>query len=427
MRISNVYKLKYGLLIYLMVLFSSLVLFQFGGRTWFLYLQILFCIIMVVSTKKVRILPYQMINSIFLWMIVSAISGYVGNTVESYKKAAVIMALFMVPMYFSVSYLHGLIKKNANYLTLIVKALKCMCLLQLFWIPFQYIAYNFAGLDINKILFSDMLHFTEKTSFIRSWVYYPSGFTHHSAVLASLFVLAFFLFENLPIRILILIDSIICGNSTAFVGVVIALAMTIGFKVFDRQRNRRMKIKLQTILFCGIALIVGFYLFNRFSIKNVLVERILYLWGRLFGNQIDDSTSAHLQYFNDYFTVVKNGSLMQTLLGCGEGCSGYYISTMYNRYTSLGNWSIECDIVNIALCRGIIGFIIYYVFLVYIAIKGFKLDKRYFIVMISIIIQGFGYNVQWDYVFFVEIILFFTIKLGINFFEIDKEVVYKKW
>lgn len=408
-----------------MVLFSSLVLFQLGGRTWFLYLQILFCIIMVVSTKKVRILPYQMVNLIFLWMIVSAISGYMGNSVESYKKSAVVMALFMVPMYFTVSYLHGLIKNNANYLVLIVKALKFMCLLQLLWIPFQYVAYNFAGIDINQILFSDILHFTEKTSFIRSWVYYPSGFSHHSAVLAPLFVLAFFLFDNLTVRILILIDSIICGNSTAIVGVVISIAIMIGFKVFDKKRNRLMKINPQTIILCGITLIIGFYLFNRLSIKDTLVERILYLWGRLFGNQVDDSTSAHLQYFSDYFTVVKNGSLIQTLLGCGEGCSGYYISTIYNRYTGLGNWSIECDIVNIALCRGIIGFVIYYVFLFYIAFKGLKLDKRYFIVMISVIIQGFGYNVQWDYVFFFELIFLITIKLGINLFEVDKGVCKK--
>ena len=39
---------------------------------------------------------------------------------------------------------------------------------------------------------------------------------------------------------------------------------------------------------------------------------------------------------------------------------------MYGRYDELGNWAVECDIINILLSRGIVGFVSYYFFLFYI-------------------------------------------------------------
>ncbi len=424
MQNSNVFKLKYGILIYIMVFFSSLVVFQYNGRSWFLYLQIIFCMVMALSTKKVILLPYPLINFIFLELILSAFSGLVSNMAESYKKAAVVMALFMVPMYFMVSYCYILIKKNPKVLTVIVKAFKAMCLLQLIWIPLQYIMYHIVGIDINNLIFVETLHIIEKATFIRSWVYFPSGITYHSAVLAPLFVIALFLFKNLPVRLLIIVDSVICGNSTSTVGVFFTVILMFVFGLIDRHKNKPKRIKFKTIIMGILLFIVFIYLF--YQLKDIIGDRIQYLWQRLFGEETDESTLAHFQYFSDYFSILKNSSLFQILFGCGEGCSGYYISLFYNRYTGLGNWSIECDIINILVNRGIIGFLLYYGFLFYIMFKGWKKDRRYFIVMSAILIEGFGYNVQWDYTLFIELIFYFTLKLDMNFFEADT-VLTSNW
>lgn len=424
MQNSNVFKLKYGILIYIMVFFSSLVVFQYNGRSWFLYLQIIFCMVMALSTKKVILLPYPLINFIFLELILSAFSGLVSNMAESYKKAAVVMALFMVPMYFMVSYCYILIKKNPKVLTIIVKAFKAMCLLQLIWIPLQYIMYHIVGIDINNLIFVETLHIIEKATFIRSWVYFPSGITYHSAVLAPLFVIALFLFKNLPVRLLIIVDSVICGNSTSTVGVFFTVILMFVFGLIDRHKNKPKRIKFKTIIMGILLFIVFIYLF--YQLKDIIGDRIQYLWQRLFGEETDESTLAHFQYFSDYFSILKNSSLFQILFGCGEGCSGYYISLFYNRYTGLGNWSIECDIINILVNRGIIGFLLYYGFLFYIMFKGWKKDRRYFIVMSAILIEGFGYNVQWDYTLFIELIFYYTLKLDMNFFEADT-VLTSNW
>ena len=412
---------KYGWILFLMTFFSSLVVFQLSGRTWFLFLQILFCIIMLMSTKKFSFLPFSLINIIFLAMIISALSGLIGNQIFSYKKAAVVMAIYMIPMYFTATYCYSLMIKRNDILQIIVLAFKAMSFVQITWIPIQYVFYHLLGIDLNKLIFVNLFHFLENASFVRDWVWYPSGLTWHSAVLAPLFVISFFLFKNLPLKLLIIIDAVICGNSTAFIGVIICLSLYLAFLLLERLNQG--KFRINPILMMGsiIVFLIVILLLYKLGLLKVLAERILYLWMRLFGNQSDASTSAHMQYYFDYITVLKKSNIFQILFGYGEGCSGYTISQIYNRYTGLGNWAVECDFVNIALNRGIVGFILYYIFLLNLSFKGLKKDKRYFIVMIAILIQGFGYNVQWDYILFIELIFFFCIKLDQNFFECLKK------
>ena len=86
----------------------------------------------------------------------------------------------------------------------------------------------------------------------------------------------------------------------------------------------------------------------------------------------------------------------------------------------------ECDYINILVSRGIVGFISYYSLLVYIMLKGLKIDVRYFIFIFVILFQGFGYNIQFDYLLLVEIIMFISIRENINFFEIVDKINLKE-
>lgn len=61
--------------------------------------------------------------------------------------------------------------------------------------------------------------------------------------------------------------------------------------------------------------------------------------------------------------------------------------------------------------------VLYYTFLSKILIRGYKIDKKYTIVTLAIIIQGFGYNVQWDYIFLIELVFYICIKNKISFFN----------
>ena len=94
-----------------------------------------------------------------------------------------------------------------------------------------------------------------------------------------------------------------------------------------------------------------------------------------------------------------------------------WASLIYGRYAELGNWSIECDIVNILVNRGIIGFVLFYSFLISIIIKGWKFNKYYSIVVLAIVVQGLGYNVQWEYIILIELLFYLCIKYKIDFFD----------
>ena len=54
-------------------------------------------------------------------------------------------------------------------------------------------------------------------------------------------------------------------------------------------------------------------------------------------------------------------------------------------------------------------------------LKGIKIDIRYFIFIFVILFQGFDYNIQFDYLLLIEIIMFISIREDINFFDtVDK-------
>ena len=136
------------------------------------------------------------------------------------------------------------------------------------------------------------------------------------------------------------------------------------------------KGKLIQIFILAILIII---VFCTPAIMDKLAEVVIRLGTRLFGAEKDASTAAHLGYYSDYIKILKNSSLSQIIFAYGYGCSGYTITELYGRYADGGTWAIECDYVNILVSRGIIGFISYYSFLLYIMLKGIKIDIRYFI------------------------------------------------
>ena len=406
---------KLNWLVCLMMVMSSMVVLQVSGRTAFLLLQILFCGVMLLNRKSVSFFTYPIVNLIFIELVICAFSACIGDMRYSYKKAAVVMTIYALILYFVATYLHSMIKRDTKTLPAFIKGIRIMCLIQLCWIPLQFVLYKGIGLDINKTIFVEKLHLLENASFIRSWVYYPSGLTWHSAVLAPTMVLAFLLFKNPYIRALVLVDALICGNSTTLIGVVLCAGLC--FLFWLPSSTRGLMLKRATLAAFALIVVVGGFLLIRLNLLSTLLNSISYLYQRLFGNTGDASTEAHLGYYLDYFKIIKNCTPMQFLFGFGEGCSGYPITIMYDRYPELGNWSVESDIVNLALSRGIVGFVLYYYFLFYIAFKGFRRDPRYTAFMLPVLVQGFGYNVQWDYVFLIELVMYITLKTNMNFFE----------
>ena len=402
-------------ILYLMVFFSTFVLFKLGNITWFTLLQLLLCVYKVLEKRKIPLTSIWEINLIYAELIPATLVGAIFNPILSYKKSAIFMGGMSFLTYLTCLYINEQIKKNACTVQLIRAAFKAMALVQIIWVPTQYIVHHISGLDINNLIFVNLFHFTEDASFVRAWEWFPVGCCHHPAVIAPMFVIAYCLFDSPSIKLLIVIDSIICGSSTAFVGVLVT-AVCIFLNKACMQKKRL--VRKDHLIISGIVIVIlMLFLLSQKNMWTAISERVFYLYARVSGASKDGSTSAHFQYYLDYLEIVKKSNVFQILFGCGEGCSGMWASQIYGRYSELGNWAIECDIVNILVNRGIVGFALFYLFMFKMGIKGWRINKCYSIITIAIFIQGFGYNVQWEYIVLMEIVFYYCICNRIDFFK----------
>lgn len=412
--------MKNKTLVIAMIASGSFFVVQICGYTAFLWLQILFVAVSVFQNRKFDFFPKTktIINFIFISLFLSAVSAQFTNMPYSYKKTAIVLPIMAIPMYFSAMYIRSLIKSQIKWIGVIKNGIRIAVAVQIIWVPLQLIFHKFLNIDINNLIFVDTLHCVDNATFVRSWKWYPSGLSWHSAALAPLFVIGYILWDNMYIRLAIIAESMLVGNTTTLIGVLLAVILMMMYNFFEN--GCRITISTNKMVIAGLFSLIVLVMLIKFDLFSIAIESIENIYVRLFGENKDSSTAAHMGYYKDYFVIIKDNSLIQTLFGYGYGCSGYPITAMYDMYANLGNWAVESDVVDILLSRGIVGAIIYYGFIFYIMLKGMKIDKRYFIMMLIIFIQGFGYNIQFDYVFMLEMIMYFTIKQNINFFDTKK-------
>lgn len=405
------------ILIILMLFFSSAIVFEFHKLSFFTILQCVFCLFCFVKYGKVYI--YK--NEILVFLLCVIISGFLpllSDNPVSYKKCTFNYMVMWIPLYFTITYLKKWIGGNQKKFYFFVSVIKKVFLIQLLWFPLQYIFYHILHIDLNDILFNQLLGFRENVSFIRSGIYYPSGLTWHSAVIAPLFVMSLALFDEIWVVLLVLFDVAICGNTTSVIGVTVYLSIILVNK-FGPRINAKKTIKW---LICIIAIIIPLGLWFR------LLDKV----GDLFGNIInrikymeDTSTIVHFRYYTSIPKVYSISTPLEIIFGYGNACSGLPHSIIYNQYSNAKSWVVECDVVNKLLSNGIVGFVIYYYFLFKILIKGKRINIKYCAVMAAIIIEGFFYNVQFDYVFLLESIMLFSIQWKIDFFVPDAFAISK--
>lgn len=398
----------------LMFLFLSWGNFQIFGLYFYIIFQVLYCIGNFASNKnRIYFSNSILINCIFMFHIISFISGMSTDLPDSFKKYSLVMVIVLIPSYFAYTYLFHECKEDNNYLKDIVYVLKIGFIIQIMYLPIQLLFYKCLNIDLNDIFFNKILHLMNNPAFFRQGTFFPSALVWHSAVLAPMFVLAILLFDNIWIRCIILLDAFICGNSTALVGVLLTIAFLIVHFVGQSNAKIRKKLLLSImILMCGGLLFISIP-----KGYSIIYSKVSYLLDRVLNASSDTSSAAHMSYYTLYPQIVRNNGWITSIFGTGYASSGFSITTINGQYAGLQHWVVESDFIDILVSRGVIGFIFYYVFLVYIGFKGKKIDYRYIVAIAVIMIQGITYNVQFEYLFFIELLMFGSIKLKINFFE----------
>lgn len=411
---------RYENSIFIIVFFSTFMLVQFGIFDFFLCLQIVFFLVHIVITRRLRITRDRTIISLYCIWILSTLLCLVSDIPLSYKKNSIIAIVFLVPTFFTISFYERYIKSE-RFVAYIKKALTLTCVLQVLLCFVQFFLYRVAHIDLNQLVFSDIFHMVENPSQYKLGVFHPSGMCWHSAFMAPVVIIAFIVCDSYLIKILAIIDAVICNNATAMIGICVCLGLTGMFSIIDLLKRESKIVRKRTFIVASLIVVAIIPILFCTDIVPVVCDKIVDIYGRATGAVYDGgSANAHIRYFTAYPNVVKNGSIIQFLFGYGTGNSGYTMSKLYGQYAELKSWVVETDVMDQIYSNGIIGFVLYYKFLLYIAIKGCKLNRKYFILIASIIFAGITYNIKFDWVLFVEFLLYLTIKFKVDLFEASR-------
>ena len=401
-------------LLYLVIIFSTMVVFQWHNYTFFFIFELLFILFSVFKTRKIIILKDNSINIIYIFLIITtAYCYFFSNMPSSFKRGAVIQMVLIVPSWLILSYVRSGLKKGNCYVPIIRNALKLMCLLQTSWCLLQFILFTAFHIDINDIIFVKSLKFVQEASFYKYGIYLPSGFGWHPSLMAPVVVLGFFLFESPYLKLLCITAAFACKNGTAIIGIIVAVFISL----IDLLATRKKKFNKRTIISMCVGIVVIFVIFITTQAFSYIIAQISSLIQRILFSSGEISAMAHVRYYSSYPSIVRQSPFIQILFGYGDGCSGYPFTQLYGQALGYKSWAVESDIINLLISRGLLGFAAFYAVIIKSIIRGKDINKKYTFVFLILLIQGITYNIQNEGLFLIEMILYLLIFFGYDVFD----------
>lgn len=395
--------------LFLLGLFSSLTVIQLGGISLFLifaYMLFLYGLVrknlsICINTKFLPFLV-SIVFSFLLSLFSNLPSGYLINNIKGLLNYLIIFVL-------AFSIVESDNKETCLYELL--SGLCCSCRVQSVWIIGQTILWNLLKIDVNKLIFSDILGLVEKASQYKGTGYVPTGLCWNAGGIAPILFLGFFLEKRLILKITIAVSAFLTQSATLTIGMSLCIVFMIVYNVSKMNVLVKCKKNISSI-FAGLVLILIF-LFVSYRSFGVIRQQFDRLWEvfsyRIDGllnssSAMDSSTSAHLGYFTNLPYALGHGSFANAFFGFGINCSGFPYSAVTGQYSDQV-WIVECDFVNILLNFGIIGFLFFYVWLMG-GVLNLREKGAIFYAFLVIAFMGITYNLQYIWLIFIELILF---------------------
>lgn len=410
-------------LITLLAFFAPLTIIQIKGYTIFFFLLIISSLLLLFSRNSAFLID-KVFFLILILLLFTTIMAYIDSIGPTWQKRALKGFLTLALIGF-VYFLIGGSERTQDYVVHFRKGIMLAINLNLIWSILQVALYQLFHIDLNTLLFVDKLHMVETGSMYRGDLLVATGLHWHPGNLAPLLVIGFLLNRRLWYRLIIIVVALFSYSSTCILGVAVCIGLEFVFTFINSTKNKTqnkrssvarlvsfiLEVTLALIL---VILVIKLNLFERFSVvlNNFMTKISL--------SGTDTSSGVHLRYYQLLPQILGNISLPKAIFGFGYGCSGYLYTLMVGQYANLESWSVESDFVNNVLGMGILNTIIFYLWYLSIAIRGIKIDYKYFILITAIFIQGFAYNVQFDWVILTICILILSIKQHWNFFDAKK-------
>ncbi len=290
-----------------------------------------------------------------------------------------------------------------------VKGIYASCIIQMIWGYMQYILYYF-NIDLNGVIFNGILGMTDmETTQNYGETIKVSGLCWNSGNIAPILVIGFTLSKNIVLKALFFLLALFSNSRTAVLGVIVCLCVQLFYEAFLRK-----KIK-QLLLILAAFFAVLFLLLTNSAVLSLISVKTQAAFGAILNTQRDVSANVHLRYLNSVFDIIRKNSLIHNLFGFGIDCSGFVFAEYYNQYSGL-KWVVECDYINVLWNYGIVGFLLYYIWYIKNVIRSTKVNFKYFILFAGLMIEGFFYNVtfNWNLMFIMS--LFILVNKNIDIF-----------
>lgn len=268
--------------------------------------------------------------------------------------------------------------------------------LNVIWIFVQTFFTAVLSLDLNDLVFVQMLHTVAVASQAKASGIVSTGLCWNAGGIAAALMIAFMLEEKQGWKVAILIAGLLTQSSTLIVGLGLCLLWKLGnrFKTHRQTKFSHWLIfSLCVIVAFGSLCVIAFEPLQQSlgKVVGATIDRFMMLIGN---TGFDSSAVAHFDYYNNIPLLSAEMTSLQYVFGYGIDCSGMPYTALTNQYFWLDSWFVESDPVNTFLGMGLLGVVTLYVFLVQSAIKAFRINRDVGFLMVVFIVCGYFYDIQ---------------------------------
>lgn len=396
--------------VYLLGVFSTVYILKIENLPIFFWLCIILFVLIILSYKKISTFNNKNYMFYLLSICITTVIALVKNENSVYTYTACISFVVIFIVSFCGTQLNVL---RDSVILKYVSGLKVSCIIHLIWCFAQYLFYEIWQIDINNIIFVNLLHSVDIASRYNNGGLVITGFCWHPSNLVPVIILSVILINKWYIWLAAFFVTFNTHSTTLIITILVCFFL-MEIRHFGRITNMLSKGLIGKLIISVLLIII--ILINN-NLLEVFLDKFQLVFTRINGNANDMSTLAHISYYTKLPVVWGKMSILNILFGIGLGCSGVCITQINGQYNDLGAWVVESDPMNLIYSCGIIGTILFYCWIIKTMYNGYKIDYKYFVLILALIISGITYNIQYDWVILVELVFVICIKRNINIFN----------
>lgn len=339
----------------------------------------------------------KIINYFFIILIFSSlISGFYLPAI--WQKNALVMTFkfcFFIGGFLVFFSKYEIVKYRGFF----INGLYVATILQLIWGGLQLIFWELYSININKLIFGDLMHIGTGSidwnqNIMGGIICRPSGFSWEPASFALLMIIGWLLAKSFYGKSLFILAILISTSRTGILTFSLIVILKFIFTLLRKKKNKitlTIKSVITLITFCGI---IGIIFIEYSEVIYDFYDTISRTFDALMeGIMTTDNFSAnvHKIYYLELFDLISQDNLWQFIFGWGTFCAGYPYHIM-NIVPYMGvdtPWNPETDFITLLVGNGIIGVILYYSFLITVFKRQKKMNEKF--IVLAILFSGITY------------------------------------